>query len=91
MRMKVTLKFSDEERKAITEFASLVKLDVDTFCRQAVFFSINEGYRRANELQSRDNTAPRNTEGNSTEVSSSTGNSSAALPNQASESTSSQI
>jgi hypothetical protein len=49
MHMKVRMKFNDEERVKVQQFATAVGLDVDTFCKQAVFYTINDAYRRAQE------------------------------------------
>lgn len=49
MRLNVNLKFKDAERKEILKFAQEIGMGVDDFCRRAVFYAINDAYRRAEE------------------------------------------
>lgn len=49
MRLNVNLKFKDAERKEIVKFAQEIGLGVDEFCKRAVFYAINDAYRRAEE------------------------------------------
>lgn len=49
-RLKTTLKFSTEEAPAVLRMADAVQLDVDTFCKRAVLYAINDSHRRAAEF-----------------------------------------
>lgn len=51
MMMKVVLKFNDKERTQLNEFASQVGMSIDKVCRNAVFYTINDAYRRAAEME----------------------------------------
>ncbi len=74
MRMKVVMKFNEEERQVVTEFANQVAMSVDEFCKRAVFYSIRDAYRRAEEENATrgNNTVPSSTEGVHSEAGSTT-------------------
>lgn len=89
MRLHIRLKFNDAERLEINKFSREIGMLPDEFCKRAVFYAINDAYRRAEEVQ---NAAGNNTSNgdigtNNTEVSNSSGNSSAALSDQTDTST----
>jgi len=50
MRLHVSMKFNSKEREHIVKFAEEIGLSVDDFCKRAVFYSINDAYRRADML-----------------------------------------
>lgn len=53
MKLKLTLTFNDLERRALLEFQRVINqpgqdvLSLEHICRQAIFLSIQESYRRA--------------------------------------------
>lgn len=49
MQLKVKLTFNDREREAITYFCQQIGMPVPEFCKRAVFYSIRDSYRRAEE------------------------------------------
>jgi hypothetical protein len=49
MKLKVRIDFNDSERVHILNVASQLDMKVDEFCRRAVFYAINDAYRRAEE------------------------------------------
>ena len=51
MQLKVKLSFSDQERVIITDFAKQIGMNVPEFCKRAVFYSINDSYKRAEVLR----------------------------------------
>lgn len=50
-KLVVKLEFSDLERQAIDQFCREIDLPISKFCRQAVFYSIKDSYRRAEVMQ----------------------------------------
>lgn len=51
MRTKITFKLSEEESAEVSRMAKIVGVDMHTFSKKAVFYAINDSYRRAHELQ----------------------------------------
>lgn len=60
MQLKVRLKFNEEERLAVYAFVNALNaqvtdpsqiIDVDSFCKKAVFYAINDAYKRAERME----------------------------------------
>lgn len=89
MKLKIVLKFTDEERKGLLDFQEVLNntedvktgkvpaMSLEQMCRQAIFYSINDAYRRGRamelEQQKVNNgiSTEANTAGTDTEISSS--------------------
>lgn len=88
MRMSSKVEFNSKQAEVVREFAKQMGLTVDVFVKQAVFFTINESYRRAeqekkqNESSIRNDTVSPVSEGISTGTSGSEDPSSSTLPDQ---------
>lgn len=50
MSLKVRLVFNKQEEEYISDFCRQIGLPLEKFCRQAVFYSIQESYKRAEQL-----------------------------------------
>jgi len=92
MRLHVSMKFNDAQREEIVKFANHVGMGVDEFCKRAVFYAINDAYRRAEEAVANGthNSVSGDAEGNSREAFVSGSTDSAALSDQNNASTDSQ-
>lgn len=47
MRLKVQLKFPNKEAEVVRQFCHEIGMSVEEFCKRAVYYSINDSYKRA--------------------------------------------
>lgn len=50
MKLKVKLEFSAQEADVIRQFCGEISMGVEEFCKRAVYYSINDSYKRAKEV-----------------------------------------
>lgn len=56
--MKIRIVFNDQERQLVNNFCQQLQMPVEIFCKQAVFYSIRDSYKRAQELEKQQQQAP---------------------------------
>lgn len=71
--MQTTIKFklSEEETRAVEEISRGIGMNIHDFCKRAVFYAVNDSYRRAEALQKEiqnGQSAPGDTRGDTAEV-----------------------
>lgn len=82
MQTKIRFKLNEDETRHVEAISQKVGLSIHEFCKKAVFYAVNDSYKRAQEMQQNGQSISTDPTTDSTDALGSSVHPSAAFPNQ---------